>query len=89
VVSLVLSPVFKTVFGIFLAPLVWKLAIPFPRNTLIPVLLEFINIILEEKLSNKYKNGLVKFSGVRVLGLLAWISQNHEVQRFTGKLYVG
>jgi hypothetical protein len=38
--------------------------------------LEFKNIILEEKLSNKFKNGHENFSGVRVaivLGLLAWI----------------
>jgi hypothetical protein len=39
-------------------------------------LLEFKNIILEEKLFNKYKNGNENFSGGRismVLGLLAWI----------------
>jgi hypothetical protein len=38
--------------------------------------LEFKNIVLEEKLSNKYKNVNENFSGERVsmvLGLFAWI----------------
>jgi hypothetical protein len=54
--------------------------------------LKFKNIILEEKLSNKLKNGNENLSGVRVskvLGLLAWMSLNHEVQGFTGEPYVG
>jgi hypothetical protein len=48
--------------------------------------LEFKNIILEEKLSKKLKNGNESFSGVRVfivLGLVACMSLNHEVQGFT------
>jgi hypothetical protein len=39
--------------------------------------MEFKNIILEEKLSNKLENSHENFSGVGVsivLGLLAWIS---------------
>jgi hypothetical protein len=55
--------------------------------------LEFKNIILEEKLSNKFKNGHENFSGVRVaivLGLLAWILDVLKpFQRFTGKSFVG
>jgi hypothetical protein len=43
--------------------------------------LEFKNIILEDKLSNKFKNGHENFSGVRVsmiLKLLAGVSLNHD-----------
>jgi hypothetical protein len=50
--------------------------------------LEFKKIVLEEKLSNKFKNGNENFSVVRVLGLLARLSQNHEVQKFIEKPYV-
>jgi hypothetical protein len=67
VASLILSLVFKTVFGIFLSPLVCIKSVK---------CLEASNI-LEEKLSNKLKNSHDNFSGVRVsmvLGLLAWIS---------------
>jgi hypothetical protein len=59
---------------------VWKLPSPFSRNTLMSctsLLLEFKNIILEEKLSNKFTNDHENFSGVRVsifLELLAWMS---------------
>jgi hypothetical protein len=54
--------------------------------------LKFKNIILDEKLSNKFKNSHENFSGARVsmdLGLLAGISYNHEVQRFTVFEFVG
>jgi hypothetical protein len=54
--------------------------------------LEFKNIILEEKLYNKYKNGHEKFSGERVflvLGALPRMSKNHEVQRLREKPCVG
>jgi hypothetical protein len=54
--------------------------------------LELKNIILEEKLSNKLKNGHENFSILRfsiVLLFIAWMSLNHEVQGFTEKPYVG
>jgi hypothetical protein len=40
---------------------VWKLPNPFSRNTLISSSEKFKNIILEEKLSNEFKNGHEKF----------------------------
>jgi hypothetical protein len=76
---------------------VWILAIPFSRMTLMSdpelwkVFLEFKNIILEEKWSNQLKNIREHFSGVRVsmvLELLAWISWNHEDQKYTGQLFL-